>query len=152
MVVFRIGRTKHIKDLTGEGARLFGSRWNHKGIACIYTSESRALAVLEYTVNTNVEDIPRDLSIASIQVSDSKILTLSIGALPGNWKDSPAPAETKDFGSRLLRDGNYGVIKIPSAIIPMEYNYILNPLHADSKSFKIIDVSDFIYDLRIKKV
>ena len=63
MVVYRLGGTKYATDLTGEGARLFGGRWNNEGTPCIYTSQSRALAILEYTVNINIDDIPRALSI-----------------------------------------------------------------------------------------
>src|SRR5215211_7502410 len=150
MMVYRIGRTKHISDLTGEGSRLFGARWNHEGTACLYASESRALAVLEYTVNINIDDIPRALSIATIEIPESNILALSTGDLPGNWNEVLAPAETKDFGTALLTAVKYPVIRIPSTIIPQEYNYILNPLHPESKKFKIVEAHDFIYDLRIK--
>ena len=62
MLVYRIGRTKRAGDLTGEGSRLNGGRWNHKLTPCIYTSESRALALLEYTVNVNIDEIPRALT------------------------------------------------------------------------------------------
>jgi len=71
--------------------------------------------------------------------------------LPGNCKVSPAPSSTKDFGSQLLLAAAAPVIKIPSAIIPAEFNYLLNPLHAASKKFRIIDISDFVYDVRNKE-
>lgn len=151
MTVFRISRSKYIKDLSGEGARLSGGRWNHKGIPCVYASESKALAVLEYTVNVNIDDIPRALSIATIEIPDSSILSVSIADLPGNWNEHPSPGETKDFGTQLLLAAKYSVIKIPSTVISSEYNYILNPLHRDGKLFKITETKDFIYDLRIKK-
>lgn len=150
MIVYRIGRTKYARDLTGEGARLNGGRWNHKLTPCIYTSQSRSLAVLEYTVNINIDDIPRALSLTTIKIPDIKILALSIAELPGNWRDAPAPASTKDFVTELLKESNYASIKIPSAIIPDEYNFLLNPLHAESPKFSIVDVQDFIYDVRIK--
>ena len=150
MIVYRIGKTKYANDLQGEGARLCGARWNNRMIACIYTSGSRALALLEYTVNVNIDDIPRALSITSIEIPDKTILNLKEADLPGDWKDSPAPSSTKDFGSKLLLAAAEPVIRIPSAVIPEEFNYLLNPLHPDSKKFKIIDISDFTYDVRIK--
>jgi RES domain-containing protein len=150
MIVYRIGKTKYANDLQGEGARLFGARWNNKMIACLYTSESRALALLEYTVNVNIDDIPRALSITAIEIPDRTIRILNESDLPGDWKDSPAPSSTKDFGSKLLLAAAEPVIRIPSAAIPEEFNYLLNPLHADSKKFKIIDISGFSYDIRIK--
>lgn len=145
MLVFSVGRTKFSKDLSGEGARLHGGRWNHGLCPCIYTSESRALAVLEYTVNVHIEDIPRSLSVTTFEIRDAHIQAFSIADLPGNWTESPAPASTKDFGTNLLQAATAPVLKIPSAVIPREFNYILNPKHGDAKYFKILDVEDFLY-------
>ncbi len=150
MIVYRLSRTKYAKDLGGEGARLYGGRWNHKRCPCIYTSQSRSLAVLEYTVNVNADDIPRALSIITLYFPAENIMELSEAMLPGNWKASPAPASAKDFGTRFLKEGKFLALKIPSAIIPMEYNFILNPVHADSGSVIITDISDFVFDTRIK--
>jgi len=150
MTVYRIGRTKYAKDLAGEGARLNGGRWNHKLTSCLYTSENRALAVLEYTVNVNIDDIPRALSLTTIEIPDKPILQLEISELPGDWRMTPTPASTKDFGTELLKKREYGIIKVPSVVIPEEYNFLLNPFHKDSFKFIIREVSDFIYDVRIK--
>jgi RES domain-containing protein len=152
MIVYRIGRTKYSRDLTGEGARLNGGRWNHKLTPCLYTSASRSLAVLEYTVNVNIDDIPRALSMTTIEIPDKDILKVSVADLPGDWRASPAPASTRDFGNKLLRDCEHPIIQIPSAVIPDEYNYLLNPLHGDKAQFSIIDIHDFIYDVRIKLI
>jgi len=152
MIVFRVGRTKFSNDLTGEGARLHGGRWNHILTHCIYTSESRALAVLEYNVNVNIDDIPRSLSITTYEIPDAGVQELAIADLPGNWRESPAPASTKDFGTNLLILADSPIIKIPSAIISKEFNFLLNPKHLGSKDFKILQVEDFVYDVRIKIV
>jgi len=152
MFVYRVSRTKFSQDLSGEGARLFGGRWNHMLTPCVYTSESRALAVLEYTVNVTIEDIPRSLSIITYKIPDKAIHELTIAQLPGNWRESPAPSSTKDFGTDLLIRAESPIIKIPSTVIPQEYNYLLNPKHKDSDNFRIIQVEDFVYDLRIKKL
>lgn len=152
MIVYRIGKTKHVNDITGEGAKLFGGRWNHKSVPCIYTSESRALALLEYTVNINIEEIPRALSMLTFEIPTADIEIIRENKLPGNWRQSPAPSSTKDFGTHLLKTSVHAVLKIPSSIIPQEYNYILNPLHLNSKYLKIVDLKDFIYDVRIKVV
>ena len=152
MIVYRIGRTKYAHDLTGEGARLNGGRWNHKLTPCIYTSQSRALALLEYTVNVNIDDIPRALSFTIFDIPADNILALKAEDLPGNWTDAPAPRSTRDFGTALFKKGEYGVIKIPSAVIPDEFNYLVNPMHRDIATCKIVDISDFVYDVRIKLV
>jgi RES domain-containing protein len=151
MHLFRICKTKFAHDLTGEGAKLYGGRWNQRMTACVYASSSRALAILEYSVHVQAEDIPRALSIITIAIPDHiAVLTPTIGELPGNWKDVPASAEAKKWGTDLLQSCTHAVIKVPSAIIPQEYNFILNPLHPDSTFFSIDVVEDFAYDLRIK--
>lgn len=151
MIVYKLAKTKYARDLSGDGARLNGGRWNHKGQACLYTSETKALALLEYTVNVNFDDIPRALSIVAIEIPDNKILEVKIAELPGDWLEAPAPASTKDFGTDILRQLAYPVIRIPSVIIPTESNYLLNPLHELSRMFKIKEVKDFVYDTRLKK-
>ncbi|HEX5151378.1 MAG TPA: RES family NAD+ phosphorylase [Parafilimonas sp.] len=150
MLVYRISKTKYATDRSGEGAKLYGGRWNNKLIPCIYTSESRALALLEYTVNINIDNIPRALSIITLDIPETGIYELNQSQLPGDWKDVPAPSSTKDLGSNLLNEAKHAVIKIPSAIIANEFNYILNPRHPNSKNFKITDIKDFVYDIRIK--
>ena len=149
MLVYRIGRAKWAQALDGEGSRIYGGRWNHIGTLCVYTSESRALAVLEYTVNTNIADIPRSLKISTIEVPDD-FLDHPVPSLPGDWKIAPAPASTKDLGTKSLNANTHSVLRFPSAILPQEFNYLLNPLHPNSKAFKVIDVQDFVYDIRIK--
>lgn len=150
MLVYRIGKTKYAGDLTGEGARLNSGRWNHKLTACLYTSESRALALLEYTVNVNIDDIPRALSFTTFEIPDTGVEVIKEEDLPGNWKQTPAPSSTKDFGTTLLKSADKLILKIPSTVIPNEYNFLLNPAHAENKSFKILDIKDFVYDVRIK--
>jgi RES domain-containing protein len=150
MIVYRICKTRYAKDLNGVGARKYGARWNQPGCECLYTSESRALALLEFTVNTNINEIPRALSIVTIDFGKAGIQELKESQLPGNWKAFPAPASTREFGTLLLKAAKTAIIKLPSSIIPNEFNYILNPLHATHKSFKIIDIADYAYDLRIK--
>ncbi|TDE13318.1 RES family NAD+ phosphorylase [Dyadobacter psychrotolerans] len=148
MLVYRIGRTKFAEDLTGEGARLNGGRWNHKLIPCIYTSESRALALLEYTANVNIEDIPRALSVSVFEIPDNEIFEIPLSGLPGDWALSPAPSSAKELGSALL--ATHLVVKVPSAIVADEFNYLLNPRHPKSSALKILSIRDFVYDVRLK--
>jgi RES domain-containing protein len=150
MIVYRLSKTKFAADLTGEGARLNGGRWNHLLTACLYTAESRSLAVLEYTVNVNIDDIPRALSFVALQVPDSSIDIYNEAELPGDWKATPAPASTRDFGTNWLQAAKNLVMKVPSTVVREEWNVIINPLHPGIKDCKIISVNDFVYDVRIK--
>ena len=150
MYVYRLGKTKFARDLTGEGARLNGGRWNHLLTACLYTAESRSLAVLEYTVNVNIDDIPRALSLITLEIPDPSIDIFSGAQLPGDWNAAPAPASTKDFGTAWLKAAGNLVMKVPSVVVPEEWNVIINPLHPGIKDCKIVNVKDFVYDVRIK--
>jgi RES domain-containing protein len=150
MITYRVGKTKYANDLSGEGARLYGGRWNHKLVPCIYSSESRALAILEYTVNVNIDFIPRAMSITIFNIPDGEITEIPEASLPGNWKESPAPSSTKDFGSSMLTATGPLVLKIPSAVIPEEFNYIINTRHPGIAQIKVIPAKDFVYDIRIK--
>lgn len=150
MVVYRLSGTKYARDLTGEGARLHGGRWNHVLTPCLYAAESRSLAVLEYTVNVSIENIPRALSLTTLEIPESSIEILTEAGLPGDWRAAPSPTSTRDFGTNLLRAAKTLVMRLPSTVVPEEYNFIIDPLHPDSKHCKILDVRDFIYDVRIK--
>lgn len=150
MIVYRIGKTIHANDLSGEGARLNGGRWNHAGTSCIYSSESRALSVLEFSSNVSLDLIPRDLSFTSIDIPDNSWIELSISDLPADWNDTVTPVSTKDFGTHLLKQTGSLALKIPSVIIPQEFNYLINPIHQDISKVSIKEIVDFAYDLRIK--
>ena len=150
MRVYRLVNYKYAGDLTGEGARLYGGRWNHVGVPCIYASETRSLALLEFSVNVQLQNILRNLNMVVLDIPDA-YREIDIADLPGNWRDSPAPASTKDFGSGILKNNNStAIIKIPSAVIPQEFNYLINPAHISIAQCKVVDISDFIYDVRIK--
>ena len=150
MIVYRISSSKYANDLTGEGARLYGGRWNHKLTPCLYAAATRALAILEYSVNVNIDDIPRALSIVSIEIPDDNIPILKQAQLPGDWRQAPASSSTKDFGTALLQQTQYLTIQIPSAVVPEEYNYLINPLHPEIRTVHIIEIKDCVYDVRIK--
>lgn len=148
MKIYRLTKTHYDDDLKGTGAKLYDGRWNHIDIPCIYTAESRALSILEYAVNINIDFIPRALSMCVFEIEEDQIYSVKEEDLPGNWKQTPAPKSTKDFGTKLLEEG-HPIIKIPSIIIPNEFNYILNPFVGNT-AFKFVEARDYIFDLRIK--
>ena len=150
MIVYRIGKTKWKDDLTGDGAKKFGGRWNHIGVACIYSSASRALAVLEYSSHTPLEIIPRGLCFTLYEIPERKIYVCKEADLPGDWRNPTHTKACKDFGTKMLKDNL--VIQLPSVTLPYEHNYILNPSHPDfSRHISIHSTEDYAYDLRIKR-
>lgn len=148
MKVYRISKTEYADDIEGTGAKLYGGRWNHVNTPCIYTAGSQSLAVLEYSVNINIDFIPDQLSMCIFEVINKDIQEIQNKDLPKNWKDTPAPFSTKSSGTEWLKD-DAPIIKVPSIIIPEEHNYILNPLFIN-KSFQLVEKKRFVYDLRIK--
>lgn len=150
MVVYRIGKTIHGNDLTGEGSKLSGGRWNHIGISCLYTSESRALSVLEYSANVALDLLPNSLSFISIEIPDNSLTEFSLSDLPNDWKNPVSPLSTKNFGTLLFKKAEYLALKIPSVIVSQEFNYLINPTHPDISRVTIKEIVDFVYDIRIK--
>jgi RES domain-containing protein len=149
MNVYRISKTRWAEDLSGKGARLHGGRWNHVGTPCLYAAESRALAILEYTVNVNADDIPSGLSLITIRIPE-KYLTVRKADLPVDWDEVPAPPSTRDFGTNLFSKRSQGIFMLPSVVVPQESILIINPLHEDAMSCKLISVEAFSFDDRIR--
>lgn len=148
MKVFRLTKSKFASDLSGEGSKLYGGRWNHKGIPCVYLGSSRAMCVLEFSVHVKREEIPDDLVFVEIILPQCEILELSVNNLPKEWSELHI---SRDIGSSILKENKYLVFQVPSAIIPEESNYILNPLHPDFSKVIINNISTFQLDNRIKQ-
>jgi RES domain-containing protein len=150
VIVYRISKTKNIRDLSETGARIFGGRWNNKGVNIIYTSESRALATLEFLVHVPLSLVPTDLSLASIKIPDSMVpKKISISNLPGNWREYPSPSELAKTGTDWVLKNETLLLKVPSAVVKNEFNLLLNPSHADMKQVKISNVEACKFDNRL---
>ncbi|RZL17537.1 MAG: RES domain-containing protein [Pedobacter sp.] len=151
MRIYRLSDRQFAADLDGTGAKLFGGRWNHVGTSCIYTSASRALSVLEFAANVELEFFPSNLSITIYEVADKEILTISDEELPENWNDLSSPKSTKDFGTNLLMNSNTLCIQVPSVVVLQEFNYLINPACEKIKLIKVVDINKFEFDTRVKK-
>ncbi|WP_026711858.1 RES family NAD+ phosphorylase [Flavobacterium filum] len=155
MKVYRIEREKYLdKTLQGVGAALTeGYRWNSLNTYLVYTAESRALATLEVSVHLDfIEDLPTDRFYVEIEIPDEiEILELSIEQLPENWDSKPPILETQFIGDDFVSQKNAAVLKVPSAIVPPEFNYLINPNHPDSKKIKVISIQRLEFDSRFKQ-
>lgn len=149
MNVYRICKKKYPKN-DGEGARLAGGRWNHKGTAVIYCGATASLCALEVLANgadlaagmVVIEaKIPRKLAVATIDESD----------LPSNWNTPVASRKTRDLGSQWVKSGVSAVLSVPSVIVPSERNYLLNPAHSDFAKIQFSKPKDFVFDRRLKQ-
>jgi len=150
--LYRICRSIFADDLSGEGSKIKGGRWNSKGLPVLYCSESRALATLELLVHTSYELNQRNLSLVTLHLPDNiKIIQVKINQLPKDWKNYPAPRTLAIIGDEWLKKNETLALKIPSVIVKEEFNYMLNPVHKDFKKVKIISKEKFLFDNRLGK-
>ena len=133
---------------SGDGARLYGGRWSSKGIALVYTAASQSLATLEMLV----QDSPLRAHYVMIPARIPQAVTierLKAQELPANWRDIALREELQAMGTQWAQKKSSAVLAVPSAVIPDETNYLLNPLHPDFKRIEIGKPQKFITDLRL---
>jgi RES domain-containing protein len=149
MIVFRLSKSKYSNDLSGRGAERSGGRWNSKGVAMIYTSESRALCTTEIAVHTPLGNLPVDYEIISLEIPDPLIGEVENSSLPDGWNSIPHSHVSQQIGDRFVTDTIYLVFKVPSAVVRGDYNYLINPNHKDISKVKIIEIIRFDFDERL---
>jgi RES domain-containing protein len=150
MKLYRIAKTRYIRDLSGEGARLYGGRWNLRGTPMMYTSESRALAAIEFTVHLSLSQAPGDLSLATLEIPGNiSPEEIDLKALPDHWQKYPPPQLLAEVGTEWTRSLSSLLMRVPSAVVPHEFNILINPLHKDLKKVRLIVVENFPLDNRL---
>lgn len=151
MIVYRLSKTKWAGDLTGEGAKLNGGRWNFEGVPCIYTSSNRALSVLEFSCHTSLENIPRALSFTLYKIPEDKIVDIKLSDFPGDWNRFEYSDRCRFLIYRKFEREKCLIIKVPSVVLNYEYNYLFNPKHHEFGLIKVSAQEDYSYDIRIKR-
>jgi RES domain-containing protein len=149
MQVFRIV-TRKWKDhaFSGEGARLYGGRWNPKGTVVVYTAGSRALALLEMLVQD--EPLRATYWIIPATIPDTvRSEQVTLKSLPHNWISSAQGETLRTIGQTWIVRGKSAVLAVPSAVMPAETNYLLNPLHPDFGQIQIGKAQKLQTDLRL---
>ena len=140
MIIYRLTTTKYANDLTGTGAKLFGGRWNIPGLPALYTAENISLAVLEIIVNADRLFIPPTYQLLKLSIPDSVELgNISKDKLKQQWKDDFE--YTQWMGSEFLKQNKHLMMKVPSAVVDEEHNFLFNPRHSDFKKLKSSGVS-----------
>lgn len=152
MIVYRLCKQAYINDLSGRGAELNGGRWNNKGQPILYTACSRALAVLEVAVHVPLGILPVNYYMSSVELPDSSAITkIDIADLPSNWNRNPIIKATQYMGDDFLNNNSHLILQVPSATVPGDYNYLINPRHPDFKGVKIMTTEPFEFDSRLFK-
>ena len=149
MIVFRITLKKWSEKLHASGN---AARWNSKGKNVIYTASSRALACLENVVHRSGEGLNESFKVMIIELPDS-VLTeeIYLKQLPKDWRSFEYYGDCQLIGDKWIDSNSSVILKIPSAIIANEFNYLLNINHPNFKQIKLIAMEDFLFDSRLKK-
>ena len=147
MRLWRITASEHAPGLDGEGARLWGGRWNSPGTAMVYTASSLALALLEIWVHLppamrRPDTLPERVSV---EIDYPDALAIEILGEP-DWSE---PEALRRFGDEWAGSGRTLALSVPSAVIPAERNLLLNPAHPDMASIRVLSVAPFHFDPRM---
>jgi len=151
MLVYRIATCAYVTDLSGTGARLYGGRWNEVGVPMVYFASSKPLAVLEVLVHIRPDQLQGDYCSACFDVPENSIDTISMPDLSIDWKDSVSSLRLKYIGKYFIAEKEHLLLKVPSAIVEGEYNYLLNPLHPDVSKVRLVEKKIFEFDNRLKQ-
>ena len=151
LLLYRIAQEVYADDLSGKGAWMNGGRWNSEGRFALYTSESRALALLEILAHAPAKMLTiKPYILLTLEIPDAvqteKVL---LENLPKNWNITHPDLPTIQTGDNFLQKSKALLLAVPSAIMPEEWNYIINPLHADMQKVKIIKRRRIEFDKRL---
>jgi len=153
IVLWKICKERRRADsFTGEGARLAGGRWNERGTSVVYVSDSLALSALETLVHIQKTHTYLAYISFRIEVPDEvRVEEFPRNRLPAGWRKEPPSKETMEIGTRWAKGRSTAILKVPSVIIPQEYNYVLNPLHPDFHKIGKVETGSFSFDPRMWK-
>lgn len=153
LTVFRLGKHAYRAQLfSGQGGLYASGRWTPRGQPIVYTSASISLAVLEYTVNYRRRGwVPATVLGRATIPANVRVETVSTHDLPPKWFAADPPPQLQRIGGQWLERGGSAVLKVPSAIVIEEWNYLLNPLHADFRKLRLSAPTPFSFDRRVAR-
>jgi RES domain-containing protein len=128
---------------------MYGGRWNSPGTRVVYTAESQSLAVLEMLVHLDSAEILTTYVLLEIEIDASRIVTLDKAKLPKNWRTDPVPEKVQALGDAWIATGASAVLRVPSALVPGESNFLLNPDHSDFPRLTVHKPLSFQFDPRL---
>ncbi len=148
MILYRLVNCIYADDLSGNGSRLYGGRWNSEGRAMVYLASSRSLAILEALAHLTPTNMPDDFCMLTIETPDDYSV-LDVTTLPPDWQEYPEKQILKQTGNSFLKNVAYLLLKVPSALVNEEFNYLMNPLHPKAAAVKIVSKKPFSFDERL---
>jgi RES domain-containing protein len=134
---------------SGEGAARRAGRWNPPGVRVIYCAESRSLAALEVLVHVTDPVLLGAIEWVCLPAVFPASVLETPARFPDSWRTFPHTPATQEFGAAWAREMRSAVLRVPSAVVPGEFNYLLNPVHADFTRVKIGKAESFSFDARL---
>jgi RES domain-containing protein len=152
MHIWRLARAVY-DPLDGEGARLHGGRWNREGTPLVYASGHLSLCVLEQFVHLDPEEVPDDLTAFRVEVPEKLLIERVEGEdLPGGWDRAADHPECQRIGELWAERKSSPVLSVPSAVLPWEMNYLINPRHPKADSIQVVEREVFRFDRRLVRL
>lgn len=150
MLLYRVAHKKFLRDLSGEGARLYGGRWNSPGVSMVYTSLTLELAMFESIAHNTFTSLIKHFGIIILEVN-AKVSAeeLQESSLPKNWNIYPPPRSLAKIGDRWINNKNSLLLKVPSSLFSSSVNCLINPNHPEFKMIKVVEVKDIAIDVRL---
>jgi RES domain-containing protein len=150
ITAWRLVKSRHAAAaFDGEGARLYGGRWNSPGTRVAYASDSIALAALEVLAHLQSTAVLQAYSLVSLSFPDESVELLPTTSLPARWRRFPSPPENQAIGDRWVAQGRSLILRVPSVIIPSAANYLINPAHPEFSRVVIARPERFAFDPRL---
>ena len=152
LTAWRIVKRKRARTaFSGEGARQYGGRWNSPGVPMVYTAASQSLAALEMVVHLDSSELLHHYVVIQVGIDEALIEKLDRARLPKDWRADPPPGKVRELGNAWVKSGTSAVLQVPSATLPAENNFLLNPRHPDLPKLVIGKPSAFQFDPRLAK-
>jgi RES domain-containing protein len=152
MKAWRITKQRHARTaFSGEGARLYGGRWNSPGVPMVYVAESQSLAVLEVLVHLDSPALLGKYVFLEVDFDASLVIDLDRSSLPRNWQSDPAPEAVQAIGDQWVSSGDSAVLRVPSVFVSEESNFVLNPRHPDFGKIGVSRPQAFRFDPRLAR-
>lgn len=150
MIAWRIGKAKRARDLSGIGAALDGGRWNDVDVPAVYMGMTPAICCLETFVHaTGVPQFPLKITRFILPDDEALFFEPDTSTLPKGWASVPSDRPSMSYGTRWLKSQSHLGLIVPSAVLPLERNIVLNPAHPAITQVKIDEQFDFMYDERM---
>jgi|LakMenEpi03Aug12_release.lakeMendotaPanAssembly.Ray.scaffolds.fasta_scaffold33957_3 RES domain-containing protein len=147
--VYRITRQRYILDLSGVGSANFGGRWNPKGTYVLYTADNPSLAMLEWLAHARDRQMDEVYCMATLLLPEAPLKKLNLASLPAYWRDTPPSQALQQFGAQILAEDEWLGFEVPSVLMPLDYNVVLNTRHSLYSRVEIVGTELVIADERL---